>query len=162
MSSFSVWALSIAGIVMLGVLVDIIMPEGQTSKYIKSVFAIITVFVIAAPIPALLTESFSLDDIFGGSSYEIDQGFIESLNRQKVSALKATAADALVTAGYKDIDFMVTHETVDNALFITHIFVDLSSAKYNGTELNVNNTSGITDILRKIFSVKQEAISYYG
>ena len=34
---FSAWVLSIVGIVLLTLVVDIVLPEGQTGKYIKSV-----------------------------------------------------------------------------------------------------------------------------
>ena len=33
------WILSIAGVTILSVLVDLIMPNGQTAKYIKNVYA---------------------------------------------------------------------------------------------------------------------------
>lgn len=163
MSAFSIWALSIIGIVMLGMLIDTIMPEGQTSKYIKSVFAIVTVFVIVSPIPKILKGDYDLSEIFGESmSFEIDGEFIESINRQKVAALSSAAETALTAAGYVNVDFSVIHETKDSALVITRIFVDTGNAEYNGQALNTNSTNGIKDILCNIFGVKQEVISLYG
>ena len=32
------WILSIVGIVLLGVLIDLILPNGEIQKYIKSIF----------------------------------------------------------------------------------------------------------------------------
>lgn len=163
MSAFGGWALSIVGIVMLGLLVDIVMPEGQTNKYIKSVFAVITVFVIAAPLPKLLAGGFNLDEIFNSdSSYEIDGGYIEMLNRQKAAALILTAETALADAGYTGVDISVTHETRNNELVFIHIFADVEKAEYKGSALNTNSTSGIKDILVNIFGIKREAISLYG
>ena len=36
--NLSAWVLSIVGIVVLTLMVDIIIPEGKTGKYIKGVF----------------------------------------------------------------------------------------------------------------------------
>ena len=38
-STLSAWILSIAGIVLLSVLVELILPAGSMSKYIKGIFA---------------------------------------------------------------------------------------------------------------------------
>ena len=51
--NLSAWVLSIVGIVVLTLMVDIIIPEGKTGKYIKGVFAMLTVFVIAMPLPKI-------------------------------------------------------------------------------------------------------------
>jgi len=51
--NFSGWVLSIVGVVVLALVVDIVLPEGQTNKYIKSIFAIITVFVVVSPLTQL-------------------------------------------------------------------------------------------------------------
>ncbi|MBO4412852.1 MAG: stage III sporulation protein AF, partial [Clostridia bacterium] len=50
MNVISTWVLSVAGISMLAVLVDLILPLGQTKKYIKGVFALIVVVVVITPI----------------------------------------------------------------------------------------------------------------
>ena len=45
------YILSIVGIVFLGVLVDVIMPDGEMNKYVKGVFSIIALCVIINPLP---------------------------------------------------------------------------------------------------------------
>lgn len=55
--NLSAWVLSIVGIVVLTLMVDIIIPEGKTGKYIKGVFAMLTVFVIAMPLPKFSIRS---------------------------------------------------------------------------------------------------------
>lgn len=46
MSSFSVWVLSIAGICVLSVLVELVLPEGQTRKYIKAIFSFLLLLLL--------------------------------------------------------------------------------------------------------------------
>jgi stage III sporulation protein AF len=163
MSAFSAWALSIVGVVLLGLLVDIMLPDGQTNKYIKSVFAILTVFVITAPIPALLKTEIDLSDIFGEQTrYEIDKGFMDTVNRQKADSLKSAAEAALAEAGYENAEFSVIFESKNNELVFSHIFVDISNLEYSGGGSNTNINDGIKQIFINIFGVGGEVISIYG
>ena len=46
----SSWLLSIVGVVFMGVLFDLIYPNGKTNSLCKSIFAILSLFVMVAPI----------------------------------------------------------------------------------------------------------------
>ena len=59
MNGISSWIMAIVGVSVLGVLVDLVMPNGQTKKYIKGIFAFIVVLVIISPLPNLLNKNFS-------------------------------------------------------------------------------------------------------
>ncbi len=48
------WVLSVAGIAILSVLADIILPNGQNRKYIKTVIGFVVTLVVAQPVFALL------------------------------------------------------------------------------------------------------------
>ena len=58
------WIMSIVGITALGVLMDILLPEGETSKYIKGIFALFTVFVIIYPLPKIVNGNFDYNSLF--------------------------------------------------------------------------------------------------
>ena len=58
------WIMSIVGITALGVLMDILLPEGETSKYIKGIFALFTVFVIIYPLPKIINGNFDYNFLF--------------------------------------------------------------------------------------------------
>ena len=75
----STYLLSIVGVAILGVIVDLILPSGTVSKYIKGVFALILIFVIISPIPKLINQNWSFNDIFQTSSTEIDEDYLEKL-----------------------------------------------------------------------------------
>ena len=58
------WIMSIVGITALGVLMDILLPEGETNKYIKGIFALFTVFVIIYPLPKIANGDFDYNALF--------------------------------------------------------------------------------------------------
>lgn len=47
------WALSVAGIAILSVLADVILPVGQTRKYVKTVIGVVVTAVLAQPVLSL-------------------------------------------------------------------------------------------------------------
>ena len=83
------WILSIVGMVLTVTLTEILLPEGQTAKYIKGVISLMVVYVVIAPIPALMQSKIDINTFFDFSlsSYESDDAFIELIKEDKQSAL---------------------------------------------------------------------------
>lgn len=78
------WIMSIVGVACLGVLLDIILPEGQTNKYVKGVFALMVIFVIIAPLPKLVKKDIDFDSLMNGVS--IDQSYLsQTIDVQKTT-----------------------------------------------------------------------------
>ena len=79
--NLSAWVLSIVGIVVLTLMVDIIIPEGKTGKYIKGVFAMLTVFVIAMPLPKIFNSEFDLEEFLQqNTSASADYDVLDNIN----------------------------------------------------------------------------------
>ena len=81
---FSEWIIKIIGLGALGVLLDVLIAEGETSKYIKGIFGIITVFVLFSPLPKLLNIDFKVDDVItSGGEIEIDDDYLYYVQSKK-------------------------------------------------------------------------------
>ena len=78
--NLSNWILSIAGIVCLSVIVELILPEGQMNKYIKGVFSFIIVLVIIMPIPNLLKKEYNFSEILDENVFEVDEDYLYQIN----------------------------------------------------------------------------------
>lgn len=73
---FGEWIAKIVGLGALGVLLDVILPDGETNKYIKGIFGIITVFVLFSPLPKLLDIKINVDDLTHTSeAIELDEDY---------------------------------------------------------------------------------------
>lgn len=81
MNGISAWLLSIAGVSVLSVVVDIVLPKGQTEKYIKSIFAFVMILIIIAPLPKLLKSEINFDEIFQREEIKIQEDFIYQQNK---------------------------------------------------------------------------------
>lgn len=55
------WILSIAGVICLGILLEIVLSEGKTAKYVKGAFSLLVVIAIVAPLPKLIKSDFDIN-----------------------------------------------------------------------------------------------------
>ena len=108
------WVLTVAGVAILSVLCDVILPEGQTRKYIKTVFGVVVSLVIIQPLVGLFSNGLS-ESVFGSESVSAQQQYLDSVaNRQNQYSLR-TVAQLLEAKGItvKSIEF-----TSPNALLL--------------------------------------------
>ena len=83
------WIVSVVGMVLTVTLVEIMLPEGQTAKYIKGVVSLMVVYVVLIPIPHLLHAKIDINTFFNFSEerYQIDTAFIQIIKEDKQSVL---------------------------------------------------------------------------
>lgn len=103
------WILSIVGMVLTVTLAEIMLPEGQTNKYIKGVISLMVVYVVIAPIPALLQSKIDINTFFdfSSASYESDETFIELIKEDKQSALGSELNEVFLKSGLKSSSAIV-------------------------------------------------------
>ncbi|MBP5404464.1 MAG: stage III sporulation protein AF [Clostridia bacterium] len=84
------WILSIVGMVLTVTLTEIMLPEGETAKYIKGLISLMVVYVVLIPVPHLLNANLDINSFFNFSSesYQIDSAFIQIIKEDKQSALE--------------------------------------------------------------------------
>ena len=92
------WVITVAGIAILSVLCDVILPEGQTRKYVKTVFGVVVSLVIIQPLVGLFSDG--LQSVIGdGDSVAPQEQYLESVyDRQNQYALR-TVKELLESKG---------------------------------------------------------------
>ncbi len=126
MNSVSMWILSVAGIVVISVLLELVLPEGQINKYVKSIFSFIVLLVIILPLPKLFNKDFSIDNIFQSQEVSLQEDYLHELNISKLSAIKLSLDDEFEDMGYGNIEISISASVLQEELEIYTIFVDLS------------------------------------
>ncbi len=85
LTTLSGWILSIAGVICISVIVELVMPDGQMNSYIKKILSFIIVLVIILPLPKLLKTEIDLNNIFDYSeNIEVDKDYLYQLNLNKI------------------------------------------------------------------------------
>lgn len=92
------WVVTVCAIAILSVMCDVILPEGQTRKYVRTVFGVIVTLVMIKPIISFAAPAL---DVVGGDYTEIkiQQNYIDNVTRKKYEAAAASAKARLKSDG---------------------------------------------------------------
>ena len=159
------WILSIAGIICVSVIVELILPDGQMNRYIKGIFSFIIILVVIMPIPKLLNRDFNFSNIFDNSGYEINSDYLYQVNLDKMNSVKNEIEKQIEKRGYLNVVVSINCDIFDNSMQYKSIFVDLSDLVISG-QAEHNNISkikkDISSIIMAIIDIDEEAILYDG
>lgn len=148
-SSLSGWVLSIAGVISLSVIVELILPEGQLNKYIRGIFSFIIMLVIIAPLPSLVGKNFSFSDISLNEHYELQEDYIYQMNVYKTEALQNDLQRQIKEHGYENVTVSVSSENYYTSFNIKAIYVELSNLVITSEAEHTN----ILDIEKEILKI---------
>jgi len=159
MTAISSWVLSIVGVVVIGVVVELIMPEGNISKYIKGFLAIFIVFIMISPL-----TNITIDDAFAPGDYvlNLDNDFLQEVNEDKIREYKLLLQETLSEEGYKDVSITIDTKSKNGKLEIVSIFVDLSKVVLNEKVENINIYNNIKNIIKNTIQIDSEDIIFSG
>lgn len=148
-SSVSAWILSIAGVVALSVIVELLLPEGSLNRYIRAIFSFIIVLVIIAPLPSLVGKNYSLSDIQIEENYSLQEDYLYQLNVYKTEALQESISLDIKNSGYDGVVVSISSEKDKSDFKIKAIFVELD----NLVILDKAQHKDILDIEEEIFEI---------
>ena len=158
MNGISSWIMAVVGISVLGVLVDLVMPDGQTKKYIKGVFAFIVVLVIISPLPSLLNKEFSINDIFEENAIVIQEDFVYQVNRDRLETLENMIEADLKEQGITNVSIKISANIFTNKMKIEAVFVDLSQVVINQNLEHIDINELVAKSVLKYVSIEKNNI----
>ena len=77
MSAVGAWILSILGIVVIGAVIDLVLPSGRMNKYVKSIFSAVTILVIILPLPNLVKNGCGADGFIFDKDIELNENYLQ-------------------------------------------------------------------------------------
>lgn len=162
MSAISTWVLSIVGIIILSILVDLILPSGKTSSFIKNIFGYLIIVVILSPVFTFFTnKDFSVNDLFDKESVQIQDGFVASVNRQFLDNAEKAIETACAEAGFRFVEVGIEADIFENQLIINQISVNLKFVVIDENSKNKNIKTSILDIVQDTIKVEKEIVVFY-
>ena len=166
LSDISSWIMSIAGIICISVIVELILPEGQMNRYIKAIFSFIVILVIILPIPKLLNSNIDFSNIFGyDNNLNVDEDYLYQLNLDKVNSYKEDIEKEIESHGYKNVSIYINCDIFENKMEFKSITVDLTSLVITENAEHKDITKikkDITSIIKSYIEIDEEAILYDG
>ncbi len=164
LSTLSGWILSIAGVICISVIVELVMPDGQMNSYIKKILSFIIVLVIILPLPKLLKTEIDLNNIFDYSeNIEVDEDYLYQLNLNKINIAKDDIETKIKSHGYNNVFVYVNADIFQNNMRFKSITVDLSGLVISGNSEHNDITKikkDISKIITEYVTIDEEAIIY--
>ncbi len=147
------WIISVVGVIALGILLEIILPEGQTNKYVKGAFSLLVIFVIVSPLVKWKGGQFAFN--IDKAIFDIDKEFITDTVSEEIKSLESDMEDFLAVNGY-DAEVKLSQE-LDKPVAISkvHIIVKIQKPKEN--ELN-KHIETIKKLISNKFNVAENKI----
>ena len=156
MEFFSSYILSIVGIILLGVIVDLMLVDGQVKKYVKSIFVLFVIFTLVAPLPNLVNNIKSGEITIPSTEVDIDESYLDIILRQKDNATILAINKAMEDRDIEGAIISVDSSYEKNIYTINYIVVDLEEVKYSVSH------SLIYEIVQSVVNIDKEAIKING
>ena len=99
------WVVTVAGIAILSVLCDVILPEGQTRKYVRTVLGIVVTLVIVQPIVGLLDGDFDLWNT--ETETEVQQQYLAHVEDRQNAEVARSVQTLLLSNGVSPVEVRV-------------------------------------------------------
>lgn len=93
------WLTGITGVIALGVLLEILLPEGQTGKYVKGAFSLLVILVIVSPLPTVFGALKEWQPDY--SDIAPDDAFLDETRESFALACGERAEGVLADEGYE-------------------------------------------------------------
>lgn len=160
--NLSAWVLSIVGIVVLTLMVDIIIPEGKTGKYIKGVFAMLTVFVIAMPLPKIFNSEFDLEEFLQqNTSASADYDVLENIYYMRLERLEQKIITSAESEGIKNMEVKINALNNNSFVEIQSIEINLKNVVIEEKNPNINIVDIVIDLVSKAAETYKSAVKVY-
>ena len=150
MGTVSTWLLSIAGVVILSVLAELVLPEGQMNKYTKVIFSFVILLVIIMPLPRLLGKDFDISKFLGGTQDTLQDDYLEQINLDKLTVISEGVNTKIKECGLNNVVVSINANIFSEKLEIYGILVDLREIEYTKTFGSKDITKAKAKILKII------------
>lgn len=150
MASISTWLLSIAGVVILGVLAEFVLPEGQMNKYTKVIFSFVILLVIILPLPKIFGKDFDFSKYSGESEEILQEDYLEQINLDKLTEISESINKQIEESGIRNVEVSINANIFGKELEIYNIYVDLEDIAYGENFPTKNITNAKAKILEII------------
>lgn len=153
------YILSILGIVICGIVIDIILPSGVINKYVKSIFSIFVVAVILSPLINFINSNKEINLNF--EEYEVQENITNYIFSERIQAIESSIENDLSENGFKNIDIKITYSVEFNELIIISCEVFLENAEISPDKSHINKYEFISETVNKYSTLGNEEIKFH-
>ena len=152
------YILSVLGIVIAGVIIDVIVPSGAINKYIKSIYSIFVVAVLISPIINLLNANEGFN--FQFNEYETNQKLLNYIYEKRAKETENLIELELKEEGFSNVDIKIEFSAKDDEMNYTSCSVFLENLVIDSDKQHINKYEFIKELISKHTNLTYEVIVF--
>lgn len=152
------YILSILGIVVAGIIIEVIIPTGTISKYIKSVYAIFVVAVLLMPLINFLNKNHGLQLSY--SDIELQQNLINYISKSRVEKTETNIEQHLSNEGFNSIDIKLNYLIENNEIVYKICEVNLTNLSISEDKQHINKYEFIKEVVISYTNLDGQEIKF--
>lgn len=150
------WLLSVIGIVVIGVLINLILPEGEIQKYIKAIFSVFVVFIMIYPILNIDISKINYDEFFyNQTSVTVDEKYLENYKEKYRESLQNQCETVLNNNGYQNVRVEIYLNLSSEKFEIEKVYVNLKNLVINENSVHIDKYKEIKSIIVSLLDVEE-------
>lgn len=154
------WIGGIVGAVFTTALIDLLMAEGETKKFVKGIASLLVVAVIIAPLPMLINNDFRLtsqDTIQGGGTQTDDiNSYLDRVYLHRYKSYELAIQNKLKSQGIDEVTARIDISYSGGEVVITSVRIDTVNMVLSGQAKNIDINKAILDAVASVLG--QQAI----
>lgn len=152
------WILSVVGIVFISIIMEIILPNGKTNNFIKSIFSIFLLFIFISPIKEIInkfnTETFNEENIV------LDENFLYDINQAKNESNQLLIQNRLKSKGIDGVNVVICNNLNNYDYTIDKIYIDTSNLVISNDLKHINKYEVITNTILELINIEKDKIIF--
>lgn len=154
------YILSVLGIVLVSVLIEIILPSGQTAKYIKGMFSIFVVFVLINPVIKFFKSDFDVSKYLVADSVAVDKKLLKNLYESQIETSEKNLQMLLDEEGFKNVKVSLVYDIVEEELIIEKAKINIDELVITNQNTNINKYQFIRQVVAENLKIKEEDVIF--
>ncbi len=152
------YILGVLGVVIAGVIIDVVIPSGSINKYIKSIFSIFVIVVLVAPVVKFVNNFKGIE--LDTNNLKPDEKLLNFIYKSKVISKEVDIEKELDDEGLSGVDIKLQFTIENNELKINSCIVILKNMTNNSDNQHIDIYENIYEVVNKHTGLGDKEIIY--
>ena len=139
------YVLSIIGIIVAGVFIDIVVPTGSINKYIKGVYSIFVIAVLISPITNLMSKAKNFTIQY--EEYNVNENLLNHIGKMQTSALENDIEKELTENGFSNVDIILNFSIENDLIKYVSCKINLKNVVISADKQHINKYEYIKGVV---------------
>ena len=152
------WLYNLIGVVFLGIIFEIILPNNKINKFIKCIFSIFIVFSLISPLVKISSKinKIKIDNV----SSEINEELFQTIFDLRKNTYETLITKSLENDEIFNVKIDIEFDVEKSNMQINKITIDLANLVLTENSKNINKYEVITKHVKKYLDISEDKIIF--